>query len=125
MQLFLRIASLCAVLALVSACAYETPIQRYSDSKSKFNPPTAQISNNIPDKYKYRFFNQGATGYVPVSSCVRYAEEKAENFCRRLDREMILLGQSTSNPIPYPGNFPKCEIIFAALSKEDVKKYLD
>ncbi len=106
-----------SALCLVAGCAYETPIQRYSESASKFNPPPVLMSHNIPDKDIYRFFVQGATGYVPVSSCVEYAEDKAAKFCERQGKGMLLLGQRTSNPIPYPGNFPKAEIVFATVEK--------
>jgi hypothetical protein len=30
---------------------------------------------------------------------------------------MMVLGQQQSNPIPYPFNFPKVEIVFAAIDK--------
>jgi len=112
--------SLLALLLVssLSGCAYETAIQRYSESKSKFNPPPKLISHNIPDKDIYRFFVQGSTGFVPVSSCVSYAEEKAERFCERQGKGMLLLGQRTSNPFPYPGNFPKAEIVFACIDKK-------
>ena len=76
------------------------------------------MSNNIPQKDIYRFFIQGATGYVPVSCCVREAEEKAEKFCSRQGKGMLLLGQRTSNPIPYTFNFPKAEIVFAVIDKK-------
>lgn len=114
-----RMRMLAALLALsfMAGCAYETPIQRYSESVSKFNPPPVLMSTTIPEKDMYRFFVQGATGYVPVSSCVEYAEAKAEKFCERQGKGMILLGQRTSNPIPYPGNFPKAEIVFATVDK--------
>jgi len=114
MKLFLML----SIVAALAGCAYETPIQRYSESKSKFNPPTAVMSNNYPPQDVYRFFVQGASGFVPVSSCMSYAEEKAEKFCARQGKGMVLLGQSQSNPIPYPGNFPKAEIVFAAVDKK-------
>ena len=103
---------------LFSACAIEGPIERYSESKSHFHPPTKQMSNNIPDKDKYRVFVQGATGYVPIGACVSDATDRALQFCNAQGKNMIVLGQSTSNPIPYPGNFPKCELIFAAIDKK-------
>lgn len=112
--------SLFFIIVLVSfltGCAYDSPIERYSESKSYFNKPTPIMSHNIPEKDIYRVFVQGATGYVPVSSCRTYAEERAEQFCARMGKGMMVLGQQQSNPIPYPFNFPKVEIVFAAIDK--------
>jgi hypothetical protein len=76
------------------------------------------MSCNIPDKNIYQVFVQGATtGYVPVSSCRSYADERVEQFCARLGKGMMVLGEQQSNPIPYPFNFPKLEIVFAAIDK--------
>jgi len=41
----------------------------------------------------------------------------AAKFCERPGKGRLLLGQRTSNPIPYPGNFPKAEIVFATVEK--------
>ena len=104
-------------VSLLPGCAYESPVERYSESRSYFNKPTPIMSHNIPEKDIYRVFVQGATGYVPVSSCRSYAEERAEQFCARIGKGMMVLGQQQSNPIPYPFNFPKAEIVFAAIDK--------
>ena len=106
-----------AVAFALAGCAYETPIQRYSDSTSKFRPPPVLMSNNVPQKDIYRFFMQGATGFVPISSCVREAEEKAEKFCSRQGKNMLLLGSKTSKPPYILGNFPRVEVIFAVVDK--------
>lgn len=106
-----------AILSALSGCAYETGIQRYSESKSKFNPPTQVMSNNIPEKDVYRTFQQGATGFVPISSIRENLEERAEKFCERQGKGMLLLGQNNSKPPYILGNFPRVEIIFATVEK--------
>jgi hypothetical protein len=117
MEKIIKALSLIAIACIMVGCAYESPIERYSESRSYFRKPTPLMSHNVPDKDIYRVFVQGATGYVPVSSCRSYAEERAEQFCSRLGKGMMVLGQQQSNPIPYPFNFPKVEIVFAAIDK--------
>ena len=117
MKNMIKALSLTALVCTIAGCAYESPIERYSESRSYFRKPTPVMSHTMPDKDIYRVFVQGATGYVPVSSCRSYAEERAEQFCSRLGKGMMVLGQQQSNPIPYPFNFPKVEIVFAAIDK--------
>lgn len=117
MKNIIKALSLAALVCTIAGCAYESPIERYSESRSNFRKPTPLMSHNIQDKDIYRVFVQGATGYVPVSSCRSYAEERAEQFCARLGKGMMVLGQQQSNPIPYPFNFPKVEIVFAVIDK--------
>jgi hypothetical protein len=119
MKNIIKALSLTVLVCTIAGCAYESPIERYSESRSYFRKPTPLMSHNVPDKDIYRVFVQGATGYVPVSSCRSYAEERAEQFCSRLGKGMMVLGQQQSNPIPYPFNFPKVEIVFAAIDKSN------
>jgi len=119
MKNIIKALSLIVLACVMVGCAYESPIERYSESRSYFRKPTPLMSHNVPDKDIYRVFVQGATGYVPVSSCRSYAEERAEQFCSRLGKGMMVLGQQQSNPIPYPFNFPKVEIVFAAIDKSN------
>ncbi len=106
-----------ALLCLLSGCAYETGVQRYTESKSKFNPPTQLMSSNVPDKDVYRLFQQGATGFVPISSIRENLEDRAEKFCTRQGKGMLLLGQNNSKPPYILGNFPRVEILFAPIDK--------
>jgi hypothetical protein len=72
-------------LILLSGCAYETPVQRYSESPSKFRKPPQMMSHNYPDKDVYRIFQQGATGFVPLASIREDLELQAEKFCQSQD----------------------------------------
>jgi len=111
--------SLLLLLSLIlTGCATSTPIQRYSESKSKFNPPTPMMSNNIPEKDIYRFFEQGATGFVPISGCREDAIAQAKQFCDLQGKGMLLLGEKSSHPPYILGNFPRVEIIFACVDKQ-------
>ena len=103
---------------LISGCAYETGVQRYSESRSKFNTPPVLNSHTLPDKDIYRLFQQGATGFVPISSIRENLEDRAEKYCTRQGKGMLLLGEASSKPPYILGNFPRVEIVFATVEKK-------
>jgi hypothetical protein len=104
-------------LILLAGCAYETPVQRYSESASKFRKPPQMMSHDYPDKDVYRIFQQGATGFVPLASIREDLELQAEKFCERQGKGMVVLGSNYSKPPYILGNFPRMELIFAAVDK--------
>jgi len=108
---------LALAVVILAGCAYETPIQRYSESRSKFRTPPVLMSHNIPDKDIYRIFQQGATGFVPISAIRADLEAQAEKFCERQGKTMLPLGSSISHPPYILGNFPRMELVFACVDK--------
>lgn len=102
------VASLCA-----SGCATSSPIQRASESKSKFREPPAVMSNDFPSKDIYRIFHQGSTGFVSVASIRESAMQRAEQFARSQGKSIVVLGERISQPPYILGNFPRIEIVFA------------
>jgi len=109
----LTIASLMSIL--IAGCAYDTPVQRYSESKSHFHKPPEIMSHNYPDKDVYRIFQQGATGFVPISSIREDLEAQAERFATRQGKSIVILGSNMSKPPYILGNFPRMELIFAVI----------
>jgi hypothetical protein len=109
--------TLALAAVIFAGCAYETPIQRYSESRSKFRTPPVLMSHNIPDKDIYRIFQQGATGFVPISAIRSDLEAQAEKFCERQGKVMFPLGSSISHPPYILGNFPRMELVFACVDK--------
>jgi len=105
------------VLLLLTGCAYETAVQRYSESRSRFHKPPELISHNYPEKDVYRIFQQGATGFVPISSIREDLEAQAERFAERQGKGIIVLGYNASKPPYILGNFPRMELIFAVVDK--------
>lgn len=103
---------------VLGACASSAPIQRYSESQSEFNPPTQVMSTTIPQKDWYRLHVRAATGFVPISACREDAIERAKQFSELQGKGIVILGEKTSSPILYPGNFPRIEIIFATVDKK-------
>lgn len=76
------------------------------------------MSTTIPQKDWYRLHVRAATGFVPISACREDAIDRAKQFCELQGKGMVILGEQTSSPILYPGNFPRIEIIFATVDKK-------
>ena len=100
-----------------SGCAYETAVQRYSESSSRFRNPPQLISHNYPEKDVYRIFQQGATGFVPIASIREDLEMQAERFAARQGKGIVVLGYNASKPPYILGNFPRMELVFALVDK--------
>jgi len=75
------------------------------------------MSHNYPAKDVYRVYQRGATGFVTIGSLRYSLEERAEKFCERLNCRMVVLGEKISPPPYILGNFPRIEIVFAAVPK--------
>jgi hypothetical protein len=110
---------LCAILPLVClvSCGTSTPIQRYSESKSHFRSPPVLMSHSYPERDIYRVYCRGASGFVPISAVRSDLEERAEKFCQRQGKMMVPLGEQMSHQPYILGNFPRMEIVFAAVNK--------
>ena len=101
----------------LAGCATSSPIQRYSESTSAFSSGPVLMSHNYPEKDLYRVYEQGATGFVSISSLREELEDRAQKFCERQGKRMMLLGEKISQPPYILGNFPRIEIVFAAVDK--------
>jgi hypothetical protein len=108
---------LVGTIVFVSGCAYDTPVQRYSESQSRFRNPPELMSHSYPDKDVYRIFQQGATGFVPISSIREDLEAQAERFAERQGKSIVVLGYNASKPPFILGNFPRMELVFAVVDK--------
>jgi hypothetical protein len=114
MKTKIAITALC--VGLIS-CSASTPIQRYSESKSNFSKGVPLMSHNYSESDLYRVYQKGATGFVTIGSLRESVEDRAEKFCARQGKGMVILGERHS-PAPYIlGNFPRIEIVFAAADK--------
>jgi hypothetical protein len=102
---------------LLSACATSTPIRRFSESKSAFNPPTQLMSHNYPDRDVYRIYHRASSGFNSIESLREDVESRASDFCERQGRSMVALGEKISQPPYILGNFPRIEMVFAAAER--------
>ena len=107
---------ICFAMA-VGGCASSTAVQRYAESKSKFRTSPALMSHNYPQSSIYRVFQQGSTGFTSIATLREDVEARATTFCERQGKGMIVLGEQISHPPYILGNFPRIEIVFAAIDK--------
>lgn len=63
-------------------------------------------------------YHKGATGFVSVQSIREAAEERISNFANRQGKSFVVLGEQISQPPYILGNFPRIEIVFALIEKE-------
>lgn len=111
-----RLIALLAFAALtISACATSSPIQRYSESKSSFSDPPELMSNQYAGKDIYRVYHRASTGFVSIQSIREAAEQRADDFARRQEKSIVVLGEQISQPPYILGNFPRIEIVFAVV----------
>ena len=103
--------------ALLGGCATSTPVQRYAESKSKFREGPVVMSHNYPQNSIYRLFQQGSTGFTSIDTLREEVEARATTFCERQGKGMVVLGERISQPPYILGNFPRIEIVFAAIDK--------
>ncbi len=75
------------------------------------------MNHNYPEKDIYRVYCQGASGFVPMSSLRSDLEDRAAKFCERQGKGMVVLGERMSQPPYILGNFPRMELVFAAIPK--------
>lgn len=112
-----RLLSCLACAFLLTACATSTPVQRYGESKSKFRTPPVLMSHHYPPNSIYRVFQQAPTGFTSIESLRERVERRALTFCERQSKGMVVLGERISQPPYILGNFPRIEIVFAAIDK--------
>ncbi len=115
----MRMQKLLPLLAalLFAGCATDGAVRRYSESKSAFRNPPVLMSHSYPPSSIYRLYQQGSTGFSSIAGLREELEERAALFCERQGKGMVVLGERTSNPPYILGNFPRIEIVFAAIDK--------
>lgn len=101
--------------AVLTSCATSTPVQRYAESQSNFSSPPVLMSHNYPASSIYRLYQRASTGFTPISSLREEIEARAQTFCARQGKGMIVLGERISQPPYILGNFPRIEIVFACV----------
>lgn len=114
MKTSLALAFICVALV---GCATSSPIQQYSRSRSAFGEPPELISHTVPEKDVYRIYHRASTGFVSIQSIREAAMLRASDFCARQGKEVLVLGEKISQPPYILGNFPRIEIVFAAIEK--------
>lgn len=112
LRLFIAIAA-----ASLSACGTTVMVQPAANSKSQFDGAVysgvaAEVAKPNLNAELYRVFQQGATGFVPVSGVRGGVEELANNYCGKKGQVVRLVRETTSPGLLLPGNFPRVEWLF-------------
>ncbi len=105
------------LFAFVAACANTTPVMLANSSKSEFDRPVYaggvfELDKRTPDAELYRVFQQGATGFVSISSVRSGVEEIATQFCARKGMIVHPVQETVAKPPYIFGNFPRVEWLF-------------
>ena len=108
-----------ALAAMLSGCATSTPIQRYSESSSSFSTPPELITNTYAAKDIYRIYQRAATGFVSIQTLRDNVEHRAQEYAERQGKSFVVLGEQISHPPYILGNFPRIEIVFALIDKNE------
>lgn len=97
---------------LLIGCTKTSVIQTAATSKSMsdnaiiYTGETVKLDDVSPGGKEFRLFEQGATGFVPVSSLQEHISQRATAFCDGMGKAMKQLRESTSKPPHILGNFP-------------------
>lgn len=102
---------------LLSGCATSSPIKRYAESNSAFRTGPTLMSHSYPTENVYRIYHRASTGFNSIAGLREEAEARAQQFCERQGKGMVVLGEKTSPPPYILGNFPRIEIVFASIEK--------
>jgi hypothetical protein len=110
----LWIASLSIVV--LTGCAV-SPVIVPGVSKSGFEDATfkgeeVEVASPTPGMEQFRVFEQGATGFVPLSGVMEDVEHNAAKFCEKRGATMRAVKWRRSVPPHIMGNFPRAELLF-------------
>lgn len=75
------------------------------------------MSHSYPTENVYRIYHRASTGFNSIAGLREEAEARAQQFCERQGKGMVVLGEKTSPPPYILGNFPRIEIVFASIEK--------
>lgn len=108
-----------------NGCSAKSEITKVSESKSHFDGAVYEgqdfyVSDETTNEEKYRIFHQASTGFSGTSGIRKTAETRAKKFCQNLGKNkvMLKLSEHTAKPPYILGNFPRIEIIFACVDKQ-------
>jgi hypothetical protein len=123
---------LCIILSLAIICAgcaaRDSGVLLAKDSKSLFDDAscsyeTKTISEDLTGSEQYRIYEQGSSGFVPPSALREDIERQATKFCENKGKILKVLKET--NPPFVMGCFPKAELIFVCVPKQEPFNYED
>jgi hypothetical protein len=118
-----RFKSVLSILALIiiAGCAKSSTIQPAASSQSEFSDAvfsgeTHAVSKPTPGEEQFRIFHHAATGFISLETIRNSAENRATEFCKRKNKSLNVVQETTSTPPHILGNFPRVELVFECLA---------
>ncbi len=113
--------SIILIIILLTGCAKSSTIQPVKMSESGFSGAvfsgeTNKIAMPTHGEEQFRIFHHAATGFVSVGTIRNSAETRATEFCKRKNKSLNVVQETTSTPPHILGNFPRIELIFECLA---------
>lgn len=114
-----------SVMLVITGCAKDTGVMLAKDGQSNFDGAVYEgeiqtFVEDIGDVEQYRVFQQGATGFIPLSVVSREVEEQAYKFCDNKGMALKKIKEIKSIPPHILGNFPRAELLFACVAKPNL-----
>jgi len=109
-------------ILVFNSCATSNTVKSYSGSKSHFRHPpivNADDVNKYPDKDIYRAYKRGGSGFVAIGAVRNQVQMYIEKFALKQGKNYVILAEQFSNPPYIAGNFPRVEIVFALVDKNN------
>ena len=96
-------------------------IKPYNESASHFNTPTVLDTTRGKFSYQsmYRAYRKASTGFTTMTTTQRKLEKEIRSFAKKKGKAFIVLGSQFSKPPYILGNYPRMEIIFVLVDKEE------
>ncbi len=115
-------------LLIIQGCAMAPVVQLAKQGKSGFDGAVFEgeiyvVGVDATNNDQYRLFSQATTGFVSLEAIKTDVDQRASEFCRDRNQTMKPLTVQTSVPPHILGNFPRAELVFICLEKqnEDLK----
>ena len=108
--------SIAVAALMLSACAV-SPVVVPASSKSgfadaAFKGEEVEVAPPTPGLEQFRVFEQGATGFVPLSGVMEDVEYNATKHCEQRGSVMRAVKWHRSVPPHVLGNYPRAELVF-------------
>lgn len=96
-------------------------IKPYNESASHFSTPTVLDTTRGKFNYQnmYRAYRKASTGFTTMTTTQRKLESEIRSFAKKKDKSFIILGSQYAHPPYILGNYPRMEIIFVLVDKQD------
>lgn len=113
-------------VVLLAACAV-SPVVVPASTKSGFEDAAFKgevidVSVPTPGMEQFRIFEQGATGFVPLSGVMEDVEFHASKHCDQRNSTMRAIKWHRSVPPHILGNWPRAELVFECHPKKSTRQ---